>query len=423
MKLFSKAAIIILMIAMTFTVASCSNASNEASSSGSKGTTQLAIDKETPLTLEFIDDGEITIANPWSTLKYSRNGGSLTAVEGASISVKKDDKIAFYAVESETERGKAMKINCSSDCYIYGNIMSLVTLDAASNNWNPSATELIADYCFYCLFYSNSHIKNHSEKSLLLPATTISSHCYESMFAECTSLTSAPALPATDLSHSYACYSGMFSGCTSLKSAPELRAKDLYHDCYSNMFSGCSSLTKAPSLPATILISNCYYGMFAGCVSLTSAPDLPAKKLEDCCYYDMFNGCSSLENPPEISATTLAGNCYGYMFEGCTSLKTIPQLPVTTLAYACYQGMFKDCTSITTAELPAAELTDYCYYSMFEGCSKLNNIKCLATDISADYCTDGWVEGVAASGTFVKAASMNGWSTGTSGIPKGWDVQ
>ena len=395
MKLFSKAAIIILMIAMTFTVASCSNASNEASSSSSKGTTEPASDKETPLTLEFIDGGEITITNPWSTLKYSRNGGSIKAVEGSSISVIKGEKIAFYAVESETKHEKPMKINCSSDCYIYGNIMSLVTLDATSNKWNPSATELIADNCFYCLFIYNSHIKNHSEKSLLLPATTISSYCYDSMFQNCTSLTSAPALPANVLG--YSSYSSMFEGCTSLKSAPELPATYLFNDCYSKMFSGCSSLTKAPSLPATILISGCYRGMFEGCSSLTSAPDLPATNLERFCYSNMF--------------------------EGCTSLKTIPQLPVTTLAYACYYSMFKDCTSITTAELPAAELAEYCYYGMFEGCSKLNYIKCLATNISASKCTDGWVEGVAATGTFVKAASMNGWSTGTSGIPSGWNVQ
>ena len=422
MKLFSKAAIIILMIAMTFTVASCSNASNEASSSGSKGTTQLAIDKETPLTLEFIDDGEITITDPWSTLKYSRNGGSLTAVEGSSISVKKDEKIAFYAVESKNSPYSTMKINCSSDCYIYGNIMSLVTLDATSNEWNPSATKLTTTKCLSCLFLNNSHIKNHSEKSLLLPATTISSNCYDSMFENCTSLTSAPALPATDLG--YGSYSSMFEGCTSIKSAPELPATDLYYNCYSDMFSGCSSLTKAPSLPATILYSSCYFSMFAGCVSLTSAPALPAKTLAQGCYEYMFAGCTSIKNPPKISATTLADNCYANMFEGCTSLKTIPQLPVTALADNCYQGMFKDCTSITTAELPAAELTDSCYYGMFEGCSKLNYIKCLATDISAEDCTDGWVEGVAASGTFVKAAGAD-WSgkTGYDGIPSGWDVQ
>lgn len=60
---------------------------------------------------------------------------------------------------------------------------------------------------------------------------------------------------------------------------------------------------------------------------------------------------------------------------------------------------------------------------MFYGCANLNTITCLATDISAQYCTNNWVYGVAASGTFTKAASMTSWSTGVGGIPRGWTVQ
>lgn len=46
----------------------------------------------------------------------------------------------------------------------------------------------------------------------------------------------------------------------------------------------------------------------------------------------------------------------------------------------------------------------------------------LATDISAEKCLFLWVEGVASTGTFTKAASMNSLPTGTSGIPNGWTV-
>lgn len=35
--------------------------------------------------------------------------------------------------------------------------------------------------------------------------------------------------------------------------------------CYSYMFEGCTSLTTAPALPATTLASNCYYRMFYSC--------------------------------------------------------------------------------------------------------------------------------------------------------------
>lgn len=38
--------------------------------------------------------------------------------------------------------------------------------------------------------------------------------------------------------------------------------------CYSNMFQGCTSLTTAPSLPATTLANNCYNSMFYLCTKI-----------------------------------------------------------------------------------------------------------------------------------------------------------
>ena len=54
--------------------------------------------------------------------------------------------------------------------------------------------------------------------------------------------------------------------------------------CYYNMFNDCTSLTTAPDLPATTLASSCYGGMFYGCTSLTTAPELPATTLAGYCY-------------------------------------------------------------------------------------------------------------------------------------------
>ena len=61
------------------------------------------------------------------------------------------------------------------------------------------------------------------------------------------------------------------------------------------MFSGCTSLESAPELPATRLFDSCYAEMFGGCTSLTKAPVLPAERLEMQCYSYMFRGCSKLE--------------------------------------------------------------------------------------------------------------------------------
>ena len=174
--------------------------------------------------------------------------------------------------------------------------------------------------------------------------------------------------------------------------------------------------------------TNCYSftNMFQDKFKLKSAGNLilPATTLTDMCYKSMFGNCTSLTTAPELPATTLAMFCYNFMFDKCASLTTAPELPATTLVQGCYGSMFYDCTSLTAApELPATTLTDMCYMEMFLGCINLNYIKCLATDISASICVYQWAWNVAATGTFVKAASISTWETGVSGIPDGWTVQ
>ena len=58
-----------------------------------------------------------------------------------------------------------------------------------------------------------------------------------------------------------------FKGSTGLKDASGLDLGDIAFasSCYNSMFSGCTSLTQAPALPATTLAYYCYYYMFDGC--------------------------------------------------------------------------------------------------------------------------------------------------------------
>ena len=184
---------------------------------------------------------------------------------------------------------------------------------------------------------------------------TMASGCYTSMFSGCTSLTQAPALPATTLKTS--CYQSMFQGCTRLTQVSTLPATMLEVGCYQGMFLGCTSLTQAPALPATTLANYCYYNMFFGCTGLTQAPALPATTLATSCYYAMFRNCTSLTQAPALSATTLASNCYRGMFLGCTSLTQAPALPATTLASGCYASMFQGCTKIKLSSTRTGEYT------------------------------------------------------------------
>lgn len=151
----------------------------------------------------------------------------------------------------------------------------------------------------------------------------------------------------------------LFWGCTSLTSAPELPAKNLDTQAYQFMFRDCTSLTSAPQLPATTLTWGCYGGMFQGCTSLKQAPELPAMVLQQACYENMFADCSALEQVPNLPATTLADDCYRNMFLNCTGLAInkkaydkyiipwgIPKSAVTTNISFWSKDMFKGCSGV-----------------------------------------------------------------------------
>ena len=232
-------------------------------------------DLETPLTFEAIE-GKVTVRiyNKWIAgsiiAEYSVDGGPWTEFyvpDDYAIPEKWKGKTTIPAGHIVRLRSNKwygggadyMSIRCDADCYVYGNVMSLVK----GENFATDYTSL--EYCLGRLFYNNKNIKNHPEKEIVLPATT------------------------------------------------------LRPSSYFEMFSGCTGLTKAP-------------------------------------------------------------------------------------------------------ELPAETLSDYCYKGMFNGCSNLNEVVCKATDISATDATTDWLNGVAATGTFMKPSIMTSWTTGVNGIPTGWTV-
>ena len=264
---------------------------------------------------------------------------------------------------------------------VEGNIMSLV-----SDNWESIAGPIN----FQGLF--SGHTNLISAENLVLPATNLSgaNYCYRRMFKGCGRLTKAPSvLPATTLSQG--CYDSMFDTCISLIEPPVICATTMATSACASMFKGCGDLTTAPELPATTLEEFCYSYMFYGCTSLATPPELPATTLADWCYYHMFENCG-LTSVPSLPATTLAGGCYCNMFKGCGRLTTIPSnlLPATTLAGGCYNYMFYDCTSLTTTlTLPATTMKTQCYFGMFYGCRSLTTPPALPATTLAEECYMG----------------------------------
>lgn len=260
----------------------------------------------TPLTLEAIEDGTVTIDNQRKlTIGYAINGGDITWGSDATIEIPltAGQQVAFFGDNaSYATYNTNTIIQCSADCYIYGNIMSLL-----NSTGFKDLKKLTGSYCFKRLFFMNKHIKNHASKQLSLPATTLTYACYRDVFFDCVGLTEAPALPATTLADE--CYFDMFRACNVLTKAPALPATTLKEECYMNMFYGCTSLATAPALPATTLETNCYNSMFYGCTSLTTAPDLPANTLTESCYYEMFKGCTKLNSVKSLATDISAKTC------------------------------------------------------------------------------------------------------------------
>ena len=113
------------------------------------------------------------------------------------------------------------------------------------------------------------------------------------MFDGCTNLLYAPkVLPANDFKGSYN-YQYMFRNCTSLITAPELPATKLADQCYQYMFFGCTSLVNAPELPATKLAARCYQYMFGGCTSLKTIRCRAKIKSTDSTYFWLDNVSAS----------------------------------------------------------------------------------------------------------------------------------
>lgn len=337
----------------------------------------FSIEAEAPTTLSW------DVAN----VEYSTDGETWNAWTG-STALAQNDVALFRSSGNTTYSGKT--ISSTGDIVAYGNIMSLFYCD---NFFGQTSFPSNSGSEFRGLFKNCTNLLNI--QYLKLNATTLDSYCYANMFEGCTSLTTVPKLPATTLAA----------------------------NCYYSMFMGCTSLNAVPILPATTLAESCYAAMFMNCTSLATAPALNAATMAQNCYSYMFDGCSSLTTAPKLTSASLAYGCYFSMFHNA-GLTTAPALPATTLAEYCYADMFEGCSGLTVApKLKAEVVPTYAYFRMFKGCTNLESIKCYATDISASNATTEWVDGVASAGTFTKAETMTGWTTGMNGVPTGWTLQ
>lgn len=318
------------------------------------------------------------------------------------------------------------------------------------------ATTTLDRFCYSGMFRGCTGLVDVSAS--YLPFTTLAAGCYSYMFEECCSLTTVFELPATVMADS--CYQGFYKECRAAdREIPTdyLPSTELAVSCYQEMFYHCNFLWTMPaiSLPASIMkdycyarmfsysnISNqysffnqlpslsavtklaphCFDRMFSVCENLNRdlpSDYLPFTELAEFCYDGMF-GDSRVTAAPQLPATVLKQGCYEMMFAN-THIKSIT-LPATTLAQDCYNWMFVGCDKLESIDIHATVLVPGCYTLMCLDCHNLSYVRAMFTDVSAadQWSTYRWLEGVAATGTFVKHPSAT-WPEALY-VPEGWTV-
>ena len=197
------------------------------------------------LTMNVINGGNISWtaygSNSEKTIQYSINGGEWTSITSSSssvlIPVSRGDEVRFkgtnmgYATSNKIYSGFGGE-NGTASYSLSGNIMSLIYGD------NFIGQKILpSTYTFCCMFDGSKAVY---ADNLILPAPSLTPHCYRALFANTPTLMTAPELPALNLGES----------------------------CYRFMFQS-TSITESPVLPATTLVKDCYYGLFDKCAALT----------------------------------------------------------------------------------------------------------------------------------------------------------
>ena len=239
------------------------------------------------LTFVALQDGTFKFSR--NAMQYSLDNGTTwttLAANTSSPTVTTGNKIMWKQTGLTPNSSNGIgTFSATGNFNVQGNIMSLLYGDNFRNKTNLSGK----DYVFRNLFNGNAKIV--SAENLVLPATTLASYCYYSMFFGCTNMTTAPELPATTLANY--CYAGMFINCTSMTTAPELLATTLANYCCYRMFQNCAKLTTSPELIATTLTDYCYTGMFVNCTSLNLITCLATDISANSCVVNWVSGVDS----------------------------------------------------------------------------------------------------------------------------------
>lgn len=296
--------------------------------------------------------------------------------------------------------------------YMFRNCIKLKT---APNIIVNATLQSGSNYTYAEMFYNCSSLET-PPTSLTIGDTNYT--CY-SMFYGCTSLRGAPnIIVPTTLNSSGRQFYYMFAYCTALEEPPAVfNLTSTATTCCQAMFYYCTSLKSAPRLPATTLAANCYVNMFTHCTSLKLPPaDFAPTTLASNCCASMFSDCYSLEKFPNLPATTLASGCYSNMFQNAgASIEYVTEevhLPALSLVGNAYQSMFNSCRILKTLKMDftsvenSGSTSGTGMYGMLSNCRSIQRIEVAFEQWWGTGWRQNWCLSAPTNVTFVKPSAL-----------------
>lgn len=364
---------------------------------------------------------------PKSTIRGKEFDGyrtiNIPVNKGDKVYLKGDALCWYTSCDGTSTRSSNNNLHIASTAKfsISGNILSLFYEDNFKN-YNTFPKIPSGEYGSYnprhfsFVFFGSTFLYNAQELKLPNDATEL---CYYSTFQGCTSLTSAPELPATNLSAN--CYAYMFNNCTNLNYVKALFTTDSTLDLYLRMWLNNVSQTGTFVKNASATWTNEQAGIPTGWTVQVEGGVTPEPEPEKdyLCFTSTGDSTVAMhqEGTPDISDGKVIqyklndGQWQTWDLSAVSLhdgdkmyLKSDDEIPTgekdgfdeiykcfvmtgsiaasgnimsllnfsNTLPNFAFYSLFKRCTSLTQApSLPATTLAPRCYYKMFDSCSSL----------------------------------------------------
>lgn len=181
----------------------------------------------------------------------------------------------------------------------------------------------------------------------------------DSVFRDCTSITTAPAMNTSKLTS----HRRMFRGCTNLASAPQVDTSN--SESLEDFLRGCSSIPEIPSYDT----SKCkvFDGAFMDCSSITKVPQINTNSAEDFQY--MFCGCTNLRYSNTLYNSDNVTN-FNYMFAETKACgDSMPVILSSTTNGEKFQYMFQNSSITMMPEIDTSNGKRFSY--MYDGCTNM----------------------------------------------------